>query len=333
MVFRAWQPRYAAYRIATFPVRVDDDGKVPAIRGWQRIGLPGSAKLAKTKDADAFGFCPGSRSRLTILDVDTSNECVLTDALARHGSTPIIVRSSSGNYQAWYRWEGEKRLIRPDPDKPIDILGSGFVVAPPSRGIKSNYEFIEGDLDDLDRLPSLRNLPPGNKRETHSPTPTQKERIEKGTRNDNLWRHLMRTAHYCDDFDALLDVAHTANADFLPPLPEDEVMKVAKSAWGYTERGENRFGRPGVFFEVEEANRLITWDQDLFVLLSFLRANNGPSSTFMVANGLTDRLGWTRKRLSAVRKRLVGTHIKMVRPPSAVNGPALYRWRSKGGQN
>ena len=45
MPFRDWQPRYAAHGIATFPVRVGHDGKVPAIRGWQRVGLPGSAKL------------------------------------------------------------------------------------------------------------------------------------------------------------------------------------------------------------------------------------------------------------------------------------------------
>jgi hypothetical protein len=333
MVFSAWQPRYAAYRIATFPVRVDDDGKVPSIRGWQVIGLPGSAKLAQTKDADAFGFCPGSRSNLTILDIDTSNERVLADAVAQYGSTPIIVRSGSGNYQAWYRWDGEKRRIRPVADKPIDVLGGGFVVAPPSRDIKSNYEFIEGSLDDLNRLPRLRNLPPSNKLETHWPAPLPKERIEKGTRNKNLWEHCMREAHHCDDFDALLDVALTANANFLPPLTEDEVAKVAKSAWSYTERGENRFGRPGVFFDTEEANHLITSDPDLYLLLSFLRANNQPSSTFMVANGLAPKLRWTRKRLSAVRKRLERTHIKMVRRPSTASGPARYRWRSKGGQN
>jgi hypothetical protein len=216
MVFRAWQPRYAAYRIATFPVRVGDGGKVPAIKGWQRIGLPGSAKVAQTMDADAFGFCPGSRSRLTILDVDTGNERVLADALARHGSTPIIVRSGSGNHQAWYRWDGEKRLIRPDPDKPIDILGSGFVVAPPSRGIKSNYEFIEGDLDDLNRLPRLRNLPLNNKGEAPPPS---REGIGEGDRNKSLYRHCMKAAHHCDDFDAptpfefslLASAAHLGN--------------------------------------------------------------------------------------------------------------------------
>lgn len=135
----------------------------------------------------------------------------------------------------------------------------------------------------------------------------------------------MRAAHNCDDFDTLLDVARTRNAEFLPPLADTEVIKAAKSAWDYTERGENRFGRPGVYFEAKEAIDLICSDQDAFLLLTFLRAANGPSSIFMVANGLAEKFGWTRKRLAAARKRLTGIYITLVRPPTS-KGPALYRW-------
>jgi hypothetical protein len=194
MAFRDWQPQYASYGIATFPVRISDDGKVPAIRGWQRVGLPGSANLGhQFADADAFGFCPGRRTRLTILDVDSNDERTLAGALDRHGPTPIIVRSGSGNHQAWYRWHGENRRIRPDPDKPIDILGSGFVVAPPSHGVKSNYQFIKGGLDDLDHLPYLREPPSHINGDSH--LATAYERIGEGARNRNLWEHCMRAAH------------------------------------------------------------------------------------------------------------------------------------------
>lgn len=332
MPFRDWQPRYAAHGIATFPVSVGHDGKVPAIRGWQRVGLPGSAKLVQQfADAGAFGFCPGPRSGLTILDVDTNDECTFVDALDRHGPTPIIVRSGSGNHQAWYRWHGEKRQIRPYPEKPIDVLGSGFVVAPPSHGIKSNYQFIEGSLDDLDHLPVLRGI-----EITPSPLSSASipnEAVSEGGRNNTLWRHCMQSARYCDNFESLLDVARTRNADFSPPLPDSEVVKAAGSAWGYTQRGQNRFGRPGVFFEAKEATDLICSDPDAFLLLAFLRANNGPASTFMVANGLAKQLEWTRKRLAAARRRLTGIHIQMVRWPTTFKGPALYRWVPKDGQN
>jgi hypothetical protein len=39
--FAEWQPRYAEVGVATFPVR----GKIPAIKGYQALGLSGSRKL------------------------------------------------------------------------------------------------------------------------------------------------------------------------------------------------------------------------------------------------------------------------------------------------
>ena len=94
--------------------------------------------------------------------------------------------------------------------------------------------------------------------------------VTDGRRNGTLWEHCMRAAHNCDDFDALLDVARTRNADFLPPLTDSEVVKTAKSAWDYTQRGENRFGRHRAFFDSGEANYLITSDQDVFVFARLL---------------------------------------------------------------
>jgi len=108
---------------------------------------------------------------------------------------------------------------------------------------------------------------------------------------------------------------------------------VARSAWGYEERGENRFGKPGAFVPVLEANHLSTNDQDLLILLVFLRANNGPNRIFMIADALHDRLGWTRKRLASARRRLLGTYVEVVRRPSMRNGAGLYRWLAKTGQN
>jgi Bifunctional DNA primase/polymerase, N-terminal len=204
--FRDWQPLYADHRIATFPVRVSSEGKVPAIRGWQRVGLPGSSKLAqKFAGADALGFCPGLRSGLTILDVDTPDERVLADALDRYGQTRIIVRSGSGHFQAWYSHGGENRSIRPEPD--IDILGGGFVVAPPSRGVKGDYQFIRGGLDDLDRLPIMRNIkiasPP------LSPVSGTVEIIAQGRRNNELYRKSMKAAHTSNNLAGLIDTART----------------------------------------------------------------------------------------------------------------------------
>lgn len=148
-----WQPNYAAAGLAIFPVTPD---KRPAVKGYLNVGLRGSRALAeKFANAAAFGFALGPRSGITVLDIDAPDERILADALDRHGRTPLIVRSGSGNFQAWYRHNGESRRVRPDPSLPIDLLGSGFVVAPPSNVSKGDYSFVSGSLDDLPDLPTM----------------------------------------------------------------------------------------------------------------------------------------------------------------------------------
>ena len=134
-IFSAWQPAYAAHGIPTFPVTAE---KKPATRGYLRTGLRGSTELArKFPHADAFGFACGPRSKVTLLDVDSADERALADALSIYGRTPLISRTASGGYHAWFRYNGEGRLIRPAPDKPLDILGGGVAVAPPSTALSS----------------------------------------------------------------------------------------------------------------------------------------------------------------------------------------------------
>jgi hypothetical protein len=132
--------------------------KKPMIRGYSKVGLHGSRALAaKFANAGLFGFMCGPPSKVTVLDVDTTNETVLDDAIARHGTTPILVRTASGKWHAYYRHNGERRRIRPFPGLPIDILGAGgFAVAVPSEIASGSYQFVAGSLDDLDRLPTMR---------------------------------------------------------------------------------------------------------------------------------------------------------------------------------
>ena len=101
----------------------------------------------------------GKRSGITVLDWDSTDERGFADALNRHGKTPIIARSGSGHFQAWYRHAGERRLTRPRRDVPLDILGGGYVVAPPSWVERGQYQFLEGSLDDLANLPKLLDAP------------------------------------------------------------------------------------------------------------------------------------------------------------------------------
>jgi hypothetical protein len=297
-------------------VLISADDKRPAVKHYKKVGLPGSAQLAMRFENDnAFGFMVGDRTKLTILDVDTPDERVLTRALNRHGHSPIIVRTGSGKFHAYYRHNREHRLIRPWPDRPIDLLGAGFVVAPPSTTEKGKYQFIQGSLDDLDQLPVLRNL-----------DLPKAEGAKQGARNNQLFRHCMKNAPHVDSFDDLLDVARTFNDNCEPPMEETEVMTVASNAWGYEQRGENRFGKHGAWFPLDEVGRMIDGNQDAALLLMFLRANQGPDATFMCANGLADTFGWRRQRFAEAKHRLIEMGYLKVLRQAGPQTPALYRW-------
>lgn len=147
-IFADWQPRYAERGIATFPVEITSKGqKKPLVSNYLRMGRRASDQLPRRfGGADMLGFVVGPKSRITILDVDTDDARVLADALDRHGPTPLIAKSVSGHFHCYYRHNGEGRRIRPNPKLPIDILGSGFTVAPPSKSINGRYQFIDGGL-------------------------------------------------------------------------------------------------------------------------------------------------------------------------------------------
>ena len=61
----------------------------------------------------------------------------------------------------------------------------------------------------------------------------------------------MREAHHVDDLEQLLDRVETLNQEFIEPMQQAEVKKIAASAWAITERGDNRFGQHGGYVSLE----------------------------------------------------------------------------------
>ena len=116
----------------------------------------------------------------------------------------------------------------------------------------------------------------------------------------------MREAHDCDDLDDLLDVARTANADCVPPLPDSEVVKLSRSAWEYTERGQNLVGRQHVRISFEVIDHLFAIDLDAYVLLTLLLRHHADRRRFFVANAMAESMppdGWALKRFRSARAR------------------------------
>jgi Bifunctional DNA primase/polymerase, N-terminal/Primase C terminal 1 (PriCT-1) len=336
-IFGTWQPAYAERGLPTFPVKIDGADKKPAIRGWQNFGLRGSQQLAeKLASTSALGIALNRRRM--IVDIDINSESVLADVLNRYGPTPLIARTASkGGYHAYYgenanawrHYKNSRRVIRPEANKPIDYLGSGFAVVPPSVTASGRYEFIKGTLDDLGRLPPFQGVVPPSKDESYLKQPTYSEEECKApvgqARNNKLWRDCMRRARSCSKFDELLAFARDINAYYCPPMNDGEVMKVAKSAWSYTERGENRFGQHGAWLLLEDVTELLP-DPDTLALLAFLDAHNGPRAQFIVSNGLAKTFGWGAKRVAAARRRLIELgHIEEIRAASR-HAPSLFQW-------
>jgi hypothetical protein len=319
-IFSEWQPHYAERRIATFPVNAD---KKPAIRRWNQITLRGSSRLAQRfHEADAFGFQLGPKSQITALDIDSQDEAILADALICHGDTPFIVRTGGG-YHAYYGYAGERRLIRPYHDKPVDILGGGFVVAPPSVSQKGTYQIISGTLDDLANLPPIHVVLDGLKADAHVP---------KGKRNNTLFRFALEQAKHSDTFADLLDMMRTRNMDCEPQLADDALISIAKSAWRYEQEGRNLIGRGrSVVTPHTVIDELIGESQDAFILLTLLQRHHWGRS-FVLANAMADQLGWTRKRLAAARALLLTLGFIRLVEPAGFRTPAVYRLGARGGR-
>lgn len=296
-LFAEWQPRYAAVGLPTFPVT----GKRPLVRGYLKVGLRASAELAKTfPNAPAIGVPVGERTKLTVLDVDAPDESLLRKAISQFGETPFIVRTGSGHFQAWYRHNGEARSIRPFPDLPVDVLGRGFVVAPPSLGLTGRYAIIRGSLEDLRRLPVMR--PQVLRRLDLSPHVAS---VTQGRRNKSLFRCALSHARHVDDEETLLDVARTENENAcIPQPPDDEVVRLVRSAWKIQQEGRNFVGGRVVPTSFREIDRLAHRSPDALALLMVLRRYHGCREEFALGKAMASKLGWSLPRFRAARSCL-----------------------------
>ncbi len=331
--FGAWQPRYLDAGIATFPVTIGEDGrKVPGVRNYLKI-TPGFSRglVGRFGDHQAMGFACGRRSGITVLDVDTAAENVLADSMLRHGPSPIIVRTASGKFHAWYRANGERRRIRPWRDLPIDLLGDGgYVVAPPSCGTTGRYQFIQGDLDLVGDLPRMQNAPADAAAESVDKSTGGRATIRRGERNRTLFKLAQRQAPHCDDFDALLDCVATANDQSCEvPLGDAEIVKIAKSAWKYQQQGRNFAGTGGVVvLENREVDALVG-QPDALALMMLIRRHHNRGTAFALAKAMASStaLEWTLPRFKRARSFLLesGFIVCVDRGGRGVHSPPLFK--------
>jgi hypothetical protein len=322
-IFALHAHEYAEVGLAAIPV--DTRRKKPTVKGWQRATPRLALNWAKNQrlgSADGLGIIMGKPSGITEIDVDGVGDAWTSRAIEQFGETPIIILTASGKSKLWYRHNGEGRHIRPFVGQPIDILGSGFTIAPPSyrEDLATSYIFLAGGLDDLDRLPSIQ--PQAFERAA--------EGVSRGQRNDALWRYCMAQARHCDDVEALIDVAGTWASAFPDPLSSAEIVRCARSAWKYETEGRNFLGlrKPQVTEGDRTMDRLL--DQpDAYTLLQFLRRWHSQRPFFAIAPTRMSEAGsppWPRRRIERARDVLLQRgFLEELAAPQKGKRPGQYR--------
>lgn len=317
---------YADAGMPAFPVDTRD--KRPAVKGWQDA-TPGKARgwarNTRLGQSDGLGIVMGKPSGITEVDVDAVGDAWLSAAVERFGDTPIIIRTASGKAKLWYRHNGEGRHIRPFTGQPIDVLGAGYTIAPPSwrDDLGASYRFIRGGLEDLGRLPIISAMPA-----TFTRAP---QAIQPGERNDSLWRYCMAQARHCDDVEALIDVALTWGSAMPEPLSHAEAEQCARNAWAYEASGRNYLGlrKPQLNRQDVIMDELIDQPEALTLYLMFQRwHSNRPH--FAIAPRAMSEAGsppWPRRRIETARDVLVERgYIEELRTPDkTARKCGLYR--------
>jgi hypothetical protein len=300
------------------------------------MGMNASRQLVmKWGEAQGLACMAGSRNKLTVIDIDArgvEGERLLADVQREAGEARFIVRTGGGGFHAYYRHNGEGRKIRLDPRRPIDLLGGGQIVLPPSRGSKAQYEIIRGTIDDLTALTPIRTLRARARAPATPPPEEQKESAfadmgANSGRNTALFDSLCREARcLAPTIDAFVDRARELNQLFGEPMTDSRVINTAKSVFRYVETGTLRTGEHGAWFRKSQAQSLAR-DPHLFALIGWLKAENGPGAEFWVANGLAAaHLGWSVPQLRETRRRAqeLGWIEMIAHPVKGRN--ALYRW-------
>ena len=217
------------------------DGKRPMIRGYTRnqINLGNVSQFIKKFGEANVALLTGA-SGLNVLDID--DPPLLHAMRKRFGDSPLIVKTAGrGGFQLYYRAAPH---VRPTDFRSTDGIaveikaGGNIVIAPPSRSpiTGRDYELVEGQFDG-ETLASLPKLVVPAIHQTK--TSAQHRRLSEGHRNNYLFSICLREALNVDDFDSLLDIGRTRNDEAEPPLSDAEVMRACKSAWSYTQSGQN----------------------------------------------------------------------------------------------
>lgn len=308
---------FASHGVTLIPTLADRPSK-PMIARPSRIGFRASCGFVddpKFANANA-AIWTGPRAKLTIVDVDSPDPAIHAEAIRQHGDTPVKAATPSGGLHLYYRHACETRRIRPHGDAlPLDILGNGLAVAPPSIRPETAekaggvYRFLEGSPADFDRLPVIiHGSIPDPHRETVAAVRRDLGAVQAGAgRNAALFRLARIAAQDCATQADHLAAVLAANQNFPQPLPVLEAQTVAANAWRYKQAGKLIVpGRKSGLLYLDDFARC--GNLPAIGLLGYLRAHHAPDHVFaIVPASVAKALGVGKAAIRSAREHLVST--------------------------
>lgn len=294
-------------------------------------------------------FIAGEHNGVVVVDIDTEDHHVRDMAQERFGESPFEVETPSGGLHRYYRFNGERRTIRPfGPATPIDILGQatgrgGAVVAPPSRreassGKRAGRYVLRGDWEALQDLPKIHDgaIPESV---THGDA-RRALRTGEG-RNNLLFEYARNIAASAHGEDELASELLAENARLADPLDATEVGKIARNVWQYRLNGTLfRRGTPSIVGWSADDALIFAANPDAFLFETVLRAIHAArhirgepfaiSPHAMARDGVIP--GWSHVRYRNARRWMIEAgRIEYVHHGGRGKGdPDLYRFTSKG---
>ena len=150
--FRRRAAQVCGIRNGFFPFDATQEVKRgPLVSNYDRIGLRASHQMTLRFPDAGLAAMAGARNKRTIVDIngrDTLAERLVADVQREFGPAKVVVQPAQMvSIATTFFHKGEKRKIRPNPQRPIDIIGDREIVLPPTRGYRRNYEIIHGQIE------------------------------------------------------------------------------------------------------------------------------------------------------------------------------------------
>lgn len=286
---------FAVQGIPVIPTRPDVPS-MPMVRHPAQFRVSTCRKLTENprfNDANA-GLWTGRTSGLTIVDIDSTDPAHLAEVIHIFGDTRLKISTPSGGVHLYYGHKGEKRRTRIfGKALPVDILGSGLAVAPPSirpaTGKKAAgvYQVIEGDLTALAGLPCIRAgaLPPQEKPDAGSPREARIDLrgMREGDGRDNaLFNFARHAAARTETEQELVAAVLAENAKMVEPLTTTIAMQKVAQAWKYKMHGKLIVaGDRAAVMELHTIN-ICQGRPGSFMLLAYLRSHHPAAHEFAI---------------------------------------------------